>query len=73
MARLQEAYGELKNDMLDEINMMDSRIIRPAMDAKESLQPLKKVIKKRQDRKVWNFLDLQWVDFVLMKIGTAGL
>ena len=52
VARLQEAYGELKNDMIDEINQMDVRIIKPAMDSKESIQPIKKVIKKRQDRKV---------------------
>jgi amphiphysin len=53
VARLQGAYEELKNDMLEEISMMEARIIRPAMDARESLQPLKKVIKKRQDKKVW--------------------
>ena len=38
--------------MLEEVNMVDTRIIRPATEAKEFIQPLKKVIKKREDRKV---------------------
>jgi amphiphysin len=52
VARLQGAYEELKNDLLDEVNQIDARIIQPAMDARDSIQPLKKVIKRRQDRKV---------------------
>jgi len=50
--KLQEAYAELKTDMLEEVNQVDTRITNPATDAKEYLQPIKKVIKKRQDRKV---------------------
>ena len=50
--KLQEGYAELKTDLLEEVNMVDTRIIRPAMDAKDYIQPLKKVIKKRGDRKV---------------------
>ncbi|KAL8926209.1 MAG: hypothetical protein Q9208_003112 [Pyrenodesmia sp. 3 TL-2023] len=49
--KLQQAYAELKNDLLDEINTVDARIIKPAMDAKDHIQPLKKVIKKRADKK----------------------
>ena len=52
VTKLQEAYAELKTDLLEEVNMVDFRIIKPATDAKEWLQPLKKVIKKREDRKV---------------------
>ena len=50
--KLQEGYAELKTDLLEEVNMVDTRIIKPAMDAKDYIQPLKKVIKKRGDRKV---------------------
>lgn len=32
---------------------MDAKMIKPLMDAKEYLQPMKKIIKKREDRKVW--------------------
>ena len=52
--KLQQAYMELKNDLLEEVNLMDTRIIRPAMEAKDHIQPLKKIIKKRMDRKVRN-------------------
>lgn len=31
---------------------MDSRIIRPATDAREYLQPLRKTIKKRENKRV---------------------
>ncbi|KAI9760160.1 MAG: hypothetical protein M1835_000224 [Candelina submexicana] len=50
--RLREAYHEMKTDLLEEVNMVDTRIIKPAMDAKDFLQPLKKVMKKREDRKL---------------------
>ncbi len=50
--KLQEGYSELKTDLLEDVNMVDTRIIGPAMDAKDYIQPLKKVIKKRGDRKV---------------------
>ncbi|KAL8987266.1 MAG: hypothetical protein Q9177_003505 [Variospora cf. flavescens] len=49
--KLQQSHAELKNDLLEEVNMVDSRIIRPAMDAKDHIQPLKKVMKRRGDRK----------------------
>lgn len=52
VVKLQESYAELKTDLLEEVNIVDARIIGPATDAKEYLQPMKKVIKKRQDRKV---------------------
>lgn len=51
-ARLQEVYEELKTELLTEINGVDERMIKPAMDAKDYLQPFKKIIKKRDDKKV---------------------
>lgn len=50
--KLQEAYVELRAELLDEVDLIETRIIKPATDAKGSIQPLKKVIKKRGDRKV---------------------
>lgn len=50
--KLQEAYVELRNDMLDEVDLVETRLIKSAEDAKSWIQPLKKVIKKRGDRKV---------------------
>ncbi|KAL8717220.1 MAG: hypothetical protein Q9225_005517 [Loekoesia sp. 1 TL-2023] len=51
--KLQQTYAELKNDLLDEVNMVDTRIIKPATDARDHIQPLKKTIKRRGDKKAW--------------------
>lgn len=50
--KLQEAYVGLRTDLLEEVETIEARIIKPASDAKDSIQPLKKIIKKRGDRKV---------------------
>ena len=50
--KLSQGYEELKTDLLEEVSMVDARIIKPATEARDWIQPLKKVIKKRQDRKV---------------------
>lgn len=50
--KLQSAYDELRTDLLEEVAMVDTRVIAPAQDAKDSIQPMKKVIKKRGDKKV---------------------
>jgi amphiphysin len=50
--RLREAYYELKTDMLQEVEQVDRRLIGPAKDAQTSLKPIKKTIKKREDKKV---------------------
>jgi amphiphysin len=50
--KLQEEYAELKKDLMEEVNMVDDKMIKPAMDAKDSLALMKKTIKKREDRKV---------------------
>lgn len=43
---------ELKTDLMDEVAMMDSRVIRPATEVKEYLQPLRKTIKKRETKRL---------------------
>ncbi|EEQ34183.1 hypothetical protein McanMca71_004975 [Microsporum canis] len=52
VVRLREEYSSLKEDLVAEVSAVDDRIIRPAMDARDYLQPLKKVIKKREDKKL---------------------
>ena len=46
------SYDELRIDLLEEVAMVDARIIKPATEAKECIQPMKKVIRKRGDKKV---------------------
>jgi len=50
--RLRDDYEALKTDLLEEVNLVDARMIKPVMDAKDYIQPMKKTIKKREDRKV---------------------
>lgn len=50
--KLHTAYDELRTDLLEEVAAVDTRILNPAQDAKDSVQPMKKVIKKRGDKKV---------------------
>lgn len=47
-----EIYAELKADLMGEVQMIDARIIKPATDAKDYIQPLKKTIKKRENKKL---------------------
>ena len=51
-SRLREEYEELKKDLMHEISQVDNSMIKPAQDAKESLNPMRKTIKKRDDRKL---------------------
>ena len=50
--RLHSNYDDLRNDLLEEVALVDTRIIKPAQEAKDCIHPMKKVIKKRGDRKV---------------------
>ena len=51
-SKLKETFTELKMELLEEVIMMDNRVIRPATDAKEYLQPLRKTIKKRENKRL---------------------
>lgn len=51
-SKLTATYDELRTDLLDEINNVELRIIKPATEAKTYLQPLRKIMKKRGDKKV---------------------
>lgn len=50
--RLKEAYAELKAELLDEVNLIESTIIRPATDARDCIAPLRKTIKKRENKRL---------------------
>lgn len=50
--KLHEEYEDLQKDLLVEVNAVDDRMIRPAQQAKDLLAPMKKTIKKREDKKV---------------------
>ncbi|KAF7959687.1 hypothetical protein EAE96_001301 [Botrytis aclada] len=50
--KLKETYTELKTDLLEEVMMMDSRVTKPATEAKDFLQPIRKTIKKRENKRL---------------------
>lgn len=50
--RLRKEYDELRTDLVEELNAVETRMTQPAAHAKESLAPMKKTIKKRNDKKV---------------------
>jgi amphiphysin len=50
---------------MDEVMMMDSRVIRPASDVKEYLQPVRKTIKKREAKR------LEWERYI-DRVNTAS-
>ena len=51
--KLEEAFAELKTDMMEEIKDIDKKLILPAKLARDSLKPMKKAIGKREDKKVY--------------------
>lgn len=60
VVRLREEYESLRDDLVAEVNAVDERIIQPTMEAKECIQPLKKVFKKRDDKKVSRSVAMHW-------------
>ena len=50
--KLREEYEDLRGELTAELDAMEDRMIRPAGAAKEALAPMKKTIKRRDDKKV---------------------
>lgn len=50
--RLRREYDELRSDMIQELSSVEARMTQPALTAKSYLDPMKKVIKKRNEKKV---------------------
>ncbi|RMJ20975.1 SH3 domain-containing protein [Aspergillus sp. HF37] len=51
-AGLRNEYENLQTELMQELDSMENRMIRPAAQAKEFLAPMKKTIKEREDRKL---------------------
>ncbi|KAM7213169.1 protein hob1 [Rhypophila decipiens] len=50
--KLREVYSELKTELTEEIAMIDSRIIKPATEARDCIAPIRKTIKKRENKRL---------------------
>ncbi|OGM42613.1 SH3 domain containing protein [Aspergillus bombycis] len=51
-ANLAQEYEELRSELLQELEAINERIIKPATQAMDYMKPLEKTIKKRDDRKL---------------------
>ncbi|KAI1755821.1 hypothetical protein F4782DRAFT_527176 [Xylaria castorea] len=50
--RLKEVYTELKAELLEELLLIETRIVKPASCAREYIDPMRKTIKKRENKRV---------------------
>ncbi|EXJ80376.1 hypothetical protein A1O1_08520 [Capronia coronata CBS 617.96] len=50
--RITSDYADLMKDLTGDLAQVDDRLIKPAQVAKDSLQTMRKTIKKREDRKL---------------------
>ncbi len=49
---LKKAYTELQADMVEEMVLIDEHVVKPATDARESIAPIRKTIKKRENKRL---------------------
>ncbi|KAJ9612534.1 hypothetical protein H2200_004131 [Cladophialophora chaetospira] len=70
-ARIKQEYEDLKRDLSEDLIQVEERLIKPAQNAKESLQYMRKTIKKREDRKLDFERHQNRVDAQLKKKGRS--
>ncbi|GMG24843.1 unnamed protein product [Aspergillus oryzae var. brunneus] len=56
-ANLAQEYEELRSELLEELEAINERMIKPATQAMDYMKPLEKTIKKRDDRKEYQAAD----------------
>lgn len=49
---LKEAYTELRTELVEGIQSIEKNIINPALDARNSIAPIRKTIKKRENKRL---------------------
>ncbi|KAK3298129.1 uncharacterized protein B0H64DRAFT_438625 [Chaetomium fimeti] len=50
--QLKKAYTELKVELVEEMAMIEEQILKPATDARSCIAPIRKTIKKRENKRV---------------------
>ena len=50
--KLKEAYSDLKDELSEEVNAIEERVIKPAVDARDCIAPIRKTIKKRENKRL---------------------
>lgn len=49
---LKEAYTEVRSELMEEINSIETRILRPALEARKLIDPIRKTVKKRENKRL---------------------
>ncbi|KAL2020472.1 hypothetical protein VTK56DRAFT_8357 [Thermocarpiscus australiensis] len=49
---LKNAYSELKTELVEEMAMIEERILKPATEARNCIAPIRKTIKNREDKRL---------------------
>ena len=49
---LKTAYDELKTELIGEVAMIDEHVLKPATDARDCIGPIRKTIKKRENKRL---------------------
>lgn len=70
--KMKDECTHLKTEMMEEIMAIDTKLVRAATDAKDSIKPMKKVIKKREDRKVSTAIPLCLLLLTLSSLTTSA-
>lgn len=50
--KIKEAYEDLKAELMEEITQIEERIIKPAIEARDCIAPIRKTIKKRENKRL---------------------
>jgi hypothetical protein len=50
--RLKEAYTDLKAELMEEMDLIELRVIKPASEARGYIDPLRRTIKKRENKRL---------------------
>lgn len=50
--RMKETCGDLRTDVMEELTQIEAVIIKPATDARDCLAPIRKTLKKRENRRL---------------------
>lgn len=49
---LRQAYSDIKDDLVSEMAAFDLDVIKPGNDARDAIQPLRRTIKKRENKRL---------------------
>lgn len=49
---LRQAYADIKDDMVAELSAFEAGVVKPGSDARDAIQPIRRTIKKRENKRL---------------------